>query len=66
MTLYHRAFHAQANPNFHVVVLQFAADLSEIMEEIRTNGGSVEDLQDHPICRMYAKRLAFMTGLGSV
>jgi hypothetical protein len=66
MSPYYRAFLNQTNPSFLLIVLQFATDLKEIMLEIKTNGGSVVDLQDHPICKMYAKRLAWKTGLGSV
>lgn len=66
MSVYYRAFFNQTNPAFAVIVLQFATDLKEILLEIKDHGGSVADLQDHPICRMYAKRLAWKTGLGSV
>ena len=54
----------QSASNLSGVVLQFARDMERINEEVRANGGGTEQVNKHPVCRLYAEQIAWLTGAG--
>jgi hypothetical protein len=64
MSIYRNALDAQSACNLSGVVLQFARDMQEVNEEVRANGGGTEEVNRHPVCRLYAEQIAWLTGGG--
>ena len=65
MNIYQNALDAQSASNLSGVVLQFARDMRRINEEVRAGGGGTEQVNTHPVCRLYAEQIAWLTGAGS-
>ncbi len=65
MNIYQNALDAQSASNLSGVVLQFARDMTQINQEVRANGGGTEQVNKHPVCRLYAQQIAWLTGAGS-
>jgi hypothetical protein len=63
--IYRNALDVQDASNLSGVVLQFARDMRRINEEVRAGGGGTEQVNKHPVCRLYAEQIAWLTGAGS-
>ena len=63
--IYQNALDVQSASNLSGVVLQFARDMRRINEEVRASGGGTEQVNKHPVCRLYAEQIAWLTGAGS-
>ena len=48
------------------VVYQMARDITRIHEQVKANGGGWDEVNQHPACQLYAKRIAWLAGLGGV
>ena len=64
MSIYRNALDIQSASNISGVVLQFARDMRRINEEVRATGGDTEQVNTHPVCRLYAEQIAWLTGAG--
>jgi hypothetical protein len=64
MNMYQNALDAQSASNLSGVVLQFARDMRRINEEVRAQGGGTDQANKHPVCRLYAEQIAWLTGAG--
>ena len=64
MSIYQNALHVQSASNLSGVVLQFARDMARINEEVRAEGGGTDQANRHPVCRLYAEQIAWLTGAG--
>ena len=64
MSIYRNALDVQTASNLSGVVLQFARDMERINEEVRANSGGTEQVNRHPVCRLYAEQIAWLTGAG--
>jgi hypothetical protein len=64
MNIYRNALDVQSASNLSGVVLQFARDMERINEEVRASGGGTEQVNKHPVCRLYAEQIAWLTGAG--
>ena len=64
MSIYRNALDVQSTSNLSGVVFQFARDMRRINEEVRANGGGTEQVNRHPVCRLYAEQIAWLTGAG--
>ena len=38
--------------------------MKKISEEVRADGGGTEQVNRHPVCRLYAEQIAWLTGAG--
>lgn len=38
--------------------------MEQINEEVRASGGGTEQVNQHPVCRLYAEQIAWLTGAG--
>ena len=65
MSIYQNALNVQSASNLSGVVLQFARDMKRINEKVRAAGGGTEQVNKHPVCRLYAEQIAWLTGAGS-
>ena len=65
MSIYRNALDIQSASNLSGVVFQFARDMAQINAEVRANGGGTEQVNKHPVCRLYAEQIAWLTGAGS-
>jgi hypothetical protein len=65
MSIYQNALDVQDASNLSGVVLQFARDMRRINEEVRAAGGGTDQVNRHPVCRLYAEQIAWLTGAGS-
>ncbi len=63
-SIYRNALDVQSASNISGVVLQFARDMRQINEEVRASGGGTEQVNRHPVCRLYAEQIAWLTGAG--
>ncbi len=63
-SIYQNALDVQSASNLPGVVLQFARDMAKVNEEARANGGGTELVNKHPVCRLYAEQIAWLTGAG--
>ena len=63
-SIYRNALDVQSASNLSGVVLQFARDMKRINEETRAGGGGTEQANRHPVCRLYAEQIAWLTGGG--
>ena len=63
-SIYRNALDVQSASNLSGVVLQFARDMERINEEVRAAGGGTEQVNRHPVCRLYAEQIAWLTGAG--
>ena len=66
MSIYQNALDVQSASNLSGVVLQFARDMKRINEEVRASGGGTEQVNKHPVCRLYAEQIAWLTGAGGL
>ena len=64
MSIYLNALDVQSASNLSGVVLQFARDMEQVNEEVRASGGGTEQVNRHPVCRLYAEQIAWLTGGG--
>ena len=64
MSIYQNALDVQSASNLSGVVLQFARDMKQINEQVRAAGGGTEQVNKHPVCRLYAEQIAWLTGAG--
>ena len=62
MSIYRNALDVQTASNLSGVILQFARDMERINAEVRANGGGTEQVNKHPVCRLYAEQIAWLTG----
>ena len=65
MTIYQNALDVQSASNLSGVVLQFARDMRQINAEVRASGGGTDQVNTHPVCRLYAEQIAWLTGAGA-
>jgi hypothetical protein len=65
MNIYKNALEVQDASNLSGVVFQFARDMVQILSEVRAAGGGTDEVNQHPVARMYAEQIAFLTGAGS-
>lgn len=65
MNIYRTALEVQDASNLSGVVYQFARDMKIICEEVRRNGDGTDAVNHHPVCRLYAEQIAWLTGAGS-
>ncbi len=63
-SIYQNALDVQSASNLSGVVLQFARDMKRINEEVCASGGGTEQVNRHPVCRLYAEQIAWLTGAG--
>jgi hypothetical protein len=63
-SIYQNALDVQSASNLSGVVFQFARDMKRINEEVRASGGGTEQVNKHPVCRLYAEQIAWLTGAG--
>ena len=64
MSIYRNALDVQTASNLSGVILQFARDMERINAEVRANGGGTEHVNRHPVCRLYAEQIAWLSGTG--
>jgi hypothetical protein len=64
MNIYRNALDVQSVSNLSGVVLRFARDMARINEEVRAAGGGTEQVNRHPVCRLYAEQIAWLTRAG--
>ena len=64
MSIYQNALDVQSASNLSGVVFQFARDMKRINEEVRASGGGTEQVNKHPVSRLYAEQIAWLTGAG--
>jgi hypothetical protein len=64
MSIYRNALDVQSTSNLSGVVFQFARDMRRINEEVRASGGGTEQVNRHPVCRLYAEQIAWLTAAG--
>ena len=64
MSIHGNALEVQSASNLSAVVLQFARDMRRINEEVRAVGGGTEQVNTHPVCRLYAEQIAWLSGAG--
>ena len=60
--IYRNALDVQSASNLSGVILQFARDMKRLNEEVRASGGGTEQANRHPVCRLYAEQIAWLTG----
>ena len=65
MSIYQNALDIQSASNLSGIVFQFARDMKEINAEVRASGGGTEQVNRHPVCRLYAEQIAWLSGAGS-
>jgi hypothetical protein len=65
MSIYRNALDVQSASNLSGVVFQFARDMEQVNREVRASGGGTEEVNKHPVCRLYAEQVAWLTGAGS-
>jgi hypothetical protein len=65
MSIYQNALNVQSASNLSGVILQFARDMRQINDEVRAKGGGTEQVNTHPVCRLYAEQIAWLTGAGT-
>jgi hypothetical protein len=63
-TIHRNALDVQSASNLSGVVLQFARDMKRINDEVRASGGGTEQVNKHPVCRLYAEQIAWLSGGG--
>lgn len=63
-SIYRNALDVQSASNLSGVVFQFARDMERINAEVRAAGGGTEQANRHPVCRLYAEQIAWLTGAG--
>jgi len=65
MNIYQNALDILTASNLSGIVFQFARDMKEINEEVRAEGGGTGAVNEHPVCRLYAEQIAWLSGAGS-
>jgi len=65
MNVHWNALNIQGATFLTGIVYQFARDITRIYEEVKKNGGGWDEVNQHPACRMYAKRIAWVAGLAA-
>ena len=65
MCVYQNALNAQSACNLSGVVYQFARDMDAICDEVHAAGGGTDEKNHHPVCRLYAEQIAYLTGAGT-
>ena len=63
--IYRNALEAQNASNLSGVVFQFATDMEQILAEVRSAGGGTNHVNTHPVARLYAEQIAWLTGAGT-
>jgi hypothetical protein len=63
-SIYQDALDVQSASNLSGVVLRFAEDMKRINDEVRAAGGGTDRVNKHPVCRLYAEQIAWLTGAG--
>jgi len=59
---YQDALDSQCACNLSGIVRTFSEVTRRIWDEVRANGGGTDDVNRHPICRLYAEQIAFLSG----
>jgi len=59
---YQQALQSQNACNLSGIVRALADVTNRIWDEVRANGGGTDDVNRHPICRLYAEQIAFLSG----
>ena len=66
MNIFRNAIDAQEACNLSGVVHQFSRDMRIVCEEVRSkSGGGTDAINRHPVCRLYAEQIAWLSGAGS-
>lgn len=55
------AMDAQSACNLSGLVHSFHRIISEIWEDVRAEGGGTDDVNHHPVCRMFAQQIFHLT-----
>lgn len=63
---YQTAMDAQVSCNLSGVVRELSAIMTHIWEEAYEQEKGIEWVNAHPICRLYAERIANLTGVGDL
>ena len=63
--IYRNALEAQNASNLSGVVFQFAKDMLQILAEVRSAGGGTNQVNKHPVARLYAEQIAWLSGAGT-
>jgi hypothetical protein len=64
-SIYKNALQVQDASNISGVVFQFAKDMLQILAEVRSTGGGTNQVNTHPVARMYAEQIAWLTKAGT-
>jgi hypothetical protein len=64
-SIYRNALAVQSASNLPGIVSQFAEDLDQILAEVRSAGGGTNQVNTHPVARLYAEQIAWLSGAGS-
>jgi hypothetical protein len=64
MSIYQNALDIQSASNLSGVIFQFARDMVQINQKVRESVGGTEQVNRHPVCRLYAEQIAWLTGAG--
>ena len=64
-SIYRNALDVQNASNLSGVVIQFAKDMLQILAEVRSAGGGTNQVNTHPVARMYAEQIAWLAGAGT-
>lgn len=64
MNIYQNALDSQTACNLLAVVNRFATDLKSIREMVAANNGGTDEINQHPVCRLYAEQIAHLSGAG--
>lgn len=61
------AIHVQVASNLSGVVISFATIISEVRHRLESEGkGGTDNVNNHPICRLYSDKIAHLTGTQSL
>ncbi len=63
--IYRNALDVQDATNLSGVVFQFAKDMLQILVEVRSAAGGTNQVNIHPVARLYAEQIAWLSGAGT-
>ena len=63
--MYRNALEAQGASNLSGILFQFAKDMLQILAEVRSAGGGTNQVNTHPVARLYAEQIAWLAGAGT-
>ena len=63
--LYADALLSQGACNLSGIVHSLSRALPAIWDDVRAKGGGTDEVNRHPICRLYAEQIGHLSGMGS-